>query len=91
MGVIGTLTGGKSWNGEQNIVFQRITTLLCTHSLWISTLYTPSAANCTDPPSRGIIPDNLTHIADLFNLPDPLIPFLLPKPELAKHIIIGTQ
>jgi hypothetical protein len=84
MGVIGALAGGKSWNAEQNIVLQRITTLLRTHSLWVSTIYTPSALNLADPPSQGIAPDNMRCFSDIFTLSDILTPTLLPKPVLAK-------
>jgi hypothetical protein len=84
MGVIGALAGGKSRNNEQNTVLQRITTILHTHSLWVSTLYTPSSLNLADPPSRGIPLDNLIRSPDTFILPDVLIPLLLSQPVLPK-------
>ncbi|KAF7763882.1 hypothetical protein Agabi119p4_8419 [Agaricus bisporus var. burnettii] len=76
MGVIGALEGGKSRNVEQNIVLQRITTLLRIHSLWISTSYTPSASNLADAPSRGVAPPGLLRSVDTFTLPAPLSSFL---------------
>jgi hypothetical protein len=82
MGVIGALQGGKSRNSEQNIVLQRITTLLRIHSLWVSTIYTPSAQNLADPPSRGIPLTDLTRVVDTFLVPDCLIPILVHEPIL---------
>ncbi|KAJ7842633.1 hypothetical protein B0H14DRAFT_2235235, partial [Mycena olivaceomarginata] len=52
-GVIGALAAGKSRNPEQNRVLRRIVSLLCTHSIWITTPYVPSALNPADKPSCG--------------------------------------
>ncbi|KAF7288454.1 hypothetical protein MIND_01432400 [Mycena indigotica] len=53
-GVLGAVDSGKSRNPEQNRVLRRIVALLRTHTLWITTSYTPSADNLADGPSRGI-------------------------------------
>src|SRR6202034_958298 len=53
-GVIHAIEGGKSRSYEQNLVLQRITLLLSTHRLWISSLYIPSLENLADAPSRGL-------------------------------------
>lgn len=87
MGVIGALEGGKSRNAEQNIVLQRITTLLHTHSTWVSTVYTPSALNLADLPSRGIPATGKKRTLDTFRLPDCLSPLILPRPEIPNVVI----
>ena len=53
-GVIHAIQGKKSRSPEQNLVLQRITSLLAQHKLWISSLYVPSLDNLADPPSRGL-------------------------------------
>ena len=53
-GVIHAIKGGKSRSPSQNLVLQRITTLLAQHELSISSLYVPSLDNLADPPSRGL-------------------------------------
>ena len=53
-GVIHAIEGGKSRSPSQNLVLQRITTLLAQHELSISSLYVPSLDNLADPPSRGL-------------------------------------
>ena len=53
-GVIHAIEGGRSRSPSQNLVLQRITTLLSQHRLWISSLYVPSLDNLADPPSRGL-------------------------------------
>lgn len=87
MGVIGALEGGKSRNSEQNLVLQRISTLLHTHSTWVSTLYTPSALNLADKPSRGIPPDGKCRTIDTFDLPSCLSPLILPRTELPNILV----
>jgi hypothetical protein len=75
-GVIHAIEGGKSRSPVQNLVLQRITSLLSQNKLWISSLYVPSLANLADPPSRGQPPPNSSHTSSLFTLPEPLRPFL---------------
>ncbi|PPQ94251.1 hypothetical protein CVT25_004971 [Psilocybe cyanescens] len=75
-GVIQAIKGGKSRSPEQNNVLQRITSLLATHSLWISSLYVPSADNISDGPSRGIPLDNLPRSNLVFTLPPTLETFI---------------
>lgn len=53
-GVIHAIKGGKSRSPSQNLVLQRITTLLAQHELSILSLYVPSLDNLADPPSRGL-------------------------------------
>ena len=53
-GVIHAISGGKSRSPEQNLVLQRITTLLSHHKIWISSSYVPSLDNLADLPSRGL-------------------------------------
>jgi hypothetical protein len=75
-GVIGAIKGGRSRNPAHNKVLQRITALLRTHSLWISSLYVPSEHNIADKPSRGIPPPGYSQSKDTFNIPDFLTPYL---------------
>jgi hypothetical protein len=79
-GVIYAIQGGKSRSPEQNVVLQRITTLLLRYKIWISSSYVPSLQNLADPPSRGL--PLLTHsrAVDTFDLPDTLSPFLVRPP-----------
>jgi hypothetical protein len=76
-GVIHAIEGGKSRNPEQNTVLQRITALLSSHEIWISSLYVPSLDNLADPPSRGLPASNRTRAPSTFSLPDSLVPFLV--------------
>lgn len=76
-GVILAIQGGKSRNPEQNLVLQRITTLLSQHKIWISSLYVPSLSNLADPPSRGLTASNRTRPNTTFSLPNILQPFLV--------------
>jgi hypothetical protein len=75
-GVIHAIKGGKSRSPSQNLVLQRITSLLSHHKLWISSSYTPSASNLADLPSRGIPATGLPKASSFFNLPSYLLPFL---------------
>jgi hypothetical protein len=79
-GVIHAIEGGKSRSPEQNTVLQRITLLLSTYKLWISSLYVPSIENLADPPSRGVPPSNYPRISSTFTLPASLQPFLVHPP-----------
>jgi len=76
-GVIFAIKGGKSRSPEQNAVLQRITQLLSTHSLWISSLYVRSADNIADGPSRGHPPSNLPRSRTRLTIPSSLTPFLI--------------
>ncbi|KAJ3559983.1 hypothetical protein NP233_g11129 [Leucocoprinus birnbaumii] len=75
-GVIGAIAGGRSRNLTHNQILQRITTLLRTHSIWISSLYVSSESNLADKPSRGIPPPGFTHFRNTFKMPDMLNPYL---------------
>lgn len=79
-GVIHAIAGGRSRSPEQNTVLQRITLLLSTHKLWISSLYVPSLENLADPPSRGLPAANRSRANSTFSLPFTLQPFLLHTP-----------
>ena len=79
-GVIFAIQGGKSRSVEQNIVLQRITLLLATNKLWISSLYVPSLHNLADLPSRGLPAPGRTRASSTFNLPSFLRPFLIYPP-----------
>ena len=76
-GVIHAIEGGKSRSPEQNIVLQRITLLLSTHKLWISSSYVPSLNNLADLPSRGFPALNRLRADSTFYLPLSLRPFLI--------------
>ena len=76
-GVIHAIQGGKSRSPEQNLVLQRITSLLARYKLWISSLYVPSLDNLADPPSRGLPALNRAQASTTFNLSSSLQPFLL--------------
>jgi hypothetical protein len=76
-GVIYAIEGGKSRSPEQNLVLQRITSLLSQHRLWISSLYVPSLDNIADRPSRGLPAINCPRFASTFDLPHSLQPFLI--------------
>jgi hypothetical protein len=84
-GVIHAIDGGKSRSPQQNAVLQRITLLLSSHNIWISSLYVPSSTNLADPPSRGIpilsLPRKLFNIS----LPSALKPFMISSPPLLKY------
>jgi len=66
-GVIHAVKGGKSRNHEQNLVLRRITDLCSTFNIHISSIYTPSAENLADRPSRGValphIPRSLSSLS----------------------------
>jgi hypothetical protein len=81
-GVIHAIEGGKSRSPEQNVVLQRITLLLSSHNIWISSLYVPSSTNLADPPSRGL--PIMAFSRKLFNiaLPSALKPFIISSPPL---------
>ena len=65
-GVIHAIQGGKSRSPEQNLVLQRITSLLAQYKLWISLLYVPSMDNLADPPSRGLLALNRAQASTTF-------------------------
>ena len=75
-GVILAIEGGKSRSPSQNLVLQRITSLLSHHRLWISSLYVPSLENLADPPSRGLSAVGCTR-ASSFSLPSYLRPYFV--------------
>jgi hypothetical protein len=75
-GVIHAIEGGKSRSPAQNLVLQRITSMLSHHKLWISSLYVPSVDNLADLPSRGLPATNRSRSLSTFTLPLPLLPFL---------------
>jgi hypothetical protein len=76
-GVIHAIRGGKSRSPEQNLVLQRITSLLSQHNLWISSLYVPSLDNLADRPSRGLPASNGYRINSTFDVPFSLRHFLV--------------
>ena len=77
-GVIHAIQGGKSRSLEQNLVLQRITSLLAQYKLWISLLYVPpSMDNLADPPLRGLPALNQAQASTNFNLSPSLQPFLV--------------
>ena len=82
-GVIQAIEGGKSRSPEQNHVLQRITLLLSSHKLWISSLYVPSSDNLVDLPSRGFPALNRTRTNSTFTLP-PFLQPLLAYPDLPR-------
>jgi hypothetical protein len=69
MGVIGALSGGKSRNLQQNRALQRIVALMQAHSIWITSVYVPSAVNVADEPSRGIPAPGRAQATRRFTLP----------------------
>jgi hypothetical protein len=75
-GVIHAIKGGKSRSPSQNLVLQRITSLLSHNKLWISSSYVPSAINLADPPSRGLPAPGFPRASSTFKLPAYLLPFL---------------
>jgi len=81
-GVIHAIEGGKSRSPEQNIVLQRITLLLSSYNIWISSLYVPSSTNLADLPSRGL--SIIGFPRKLFNITLPLAlkPFIIFSPPL---------
>jgi Reverse transcriptase-like len=78
-GVIQAIEGGKSRSPEQNAVLQRITSLLSSHKLWISSLYIPSIENLADRPSRGLPALNRSRADTTFALPAILRPLFVPN------------
>jgi hypothetical protein len=76
-GVIHAVQGGKSRSPEQNLVLQRITTLLLQYKLWISSSYVPSLQNLADPPSRGLPLSTHSRATSTFELPSDLSSFLI--------------
>ena len=77
-GVIHAIEGGRSRSHEQNIVLQRITSLLSSHKIWISSHYVPSLDNLADPPSRGFPPiSKYSRTASSFIIPPSLQPYLV--------------
>lgn len=88
-GVIHAIKGGKSRSPEQNSVLQRITLLLNSHNLWISSLYVQSSANLADLPSRGLPIPLLPRRNFNISLPSVLKPFIISSPPLLEqHIYI---
>jgi hypothetical protein len=83
-GVIYAIKGGKSRNHEQNLVLRRITDLLSTFNIHISPVYTPSAENLADRPSRGIA---LPHLPRSISSSLSIHPNLAPFISLAPNII----
>jgi len=83
-GVIHAIIGGKSRSPEQNTVLQRITLLLNSHNLWISSLYVPSSDNLADLPSRGFPILHLPRKVFNITLPSALKPFIFPSHSLLK-------
>lgn len=83
-GVIHAIKGGKSRSPEQNSVLQRITLLLNSHNLWISSLYVPSSANLADPPSRGFSIPLIPRKDFNISLPSALKPYIISSPSLLK-------
>jgi Reverse transcriptase-like len=81
-GVIHAIEGGRSRSPEQNLVLQRITTLLAHHRLWISSLYVPSLNNLADPPSRGLPASARSRASSSFTLPMYIQPLLSRAPVL---------
>jgi hypothetical protein len=75
-GVIHAIEGGKSRSPSQNLVLQRITSLLSHHKLWISSLYVPSLHNLADAPSRGLPVPHRSRASSTFTIPIPLQSFL---------------
>ena len=75
-GVIHAIEGGKSRSPSQNLVLQRITSLLSNYKLWISSSYIPSLDNLADPPSRGF-PATGRSKASSFSLPPYLHQFFV--------------
>lgn len=84
-GVIEAIKGGRSRSPEQNIILQRITQLLATNSLYISSLYVPSALNIADKPSRGLPVDSLPRLSSPLPLPPYISTFLQSSPDLLKQ------
>jgi hypothetical protein len=58
------------------VVLQRITLLLASHRLWISSLYVLSLDNLADLPSQGLLPPDRVHADSTFVVPPRLQPFL---------------
>ena len=79
-GVIHAIQGGKSRSPEQNLVLQRITTILLHYKIWISSSYVPSLENLADRPSRGLPVPSFSQAPSTFVLPDSLSPFLSRPP-----------
>jgi hypothetical protein len=79
-GVIHAIEGGKSRSPEQNLVLQRITSLLSHHRLWLSSIYVPSVDNLADPPSRGLPAPDRSRTMSSLSLPYPLHSFLARAP-----------
>ena len=76
-GVIYAIEGGKSRSSQQNMVLQRITTLLSQHKFWISSSYVPSSANLADLPSRGLPARGRSRATSTFTIPSSLQSFLV--------------
>lgn len=75
-GVIGSLELGRSRSVAQNMVIRRISGLLTTHSISITSRYVASSNNLADLPSRGKEPPDRKHSNDPLTLPLELIPFV---------------
>lgn len=75
-GVIHAIEGGRSRSPEQNVVLQRITSLLSRYKIWISSYYVPSLNNLADLPSRGLPAPYRTRPPSTFTLPTCLLPYL---------------
>lgn len=69
-GVIHALSNGRSRSVQQNCALRRIVALMRTHSIWISSLYVPSASNIADAPSRDIPIANMPRSPDSFSIPN---------------------
>jgi hypothetical protein len=83
-GVIHAIKGGKSRSSVQNTVLQRITCLLNSHNIWISSLYVPSSTNLADSPSRGFAIIEFPRRHFNISLPSALKPFIISSPSLIK-------
>jgi hypothetical protein len=81
-GVIHAIEGGKSRSPEQNMVLQRITLLLNTHNIWISSLCVPSSTNLAGLPSHGLSIIGFPCKSFNITLPIALKPFIISSPSL---------
>jgi len=76
MGVIGGLTGGKSYGVEQNIVLQRIVSTMRSQNIFLDFVYVPSKDNLADPPSRGLPSPGRKRALDILSLHSSLSRFI---------------
>jgi hypothetical protein len=81
--VVGSIQAGASRNSPQNSILRKIVSLMQSSSIWLSTIWVPSAENPADDPSHGSFPPP----SQLFPYP-PLIPTHLKpfvKPSVSFH------